>query len=275
MTKLRRLKAAEVSAVALLALALAACSKKEPPVELAPVSSASLETPKAMTTGAVSVSVDAPSSSVKFLMDSPLEKIDGDAPGSASGDLALDLGDLSKSSGLIRIDLDKLSLYQQKRPDGAGDYQARTKNPLQNQHARDWLQLVPHEGEVTPEQAAQNRIAEFRIEKVEPSEKNVAALSGADRKVTATVAGTLRLHGRQAPKSAKVELTFHFAGDHFDAVSVKTLEPFSVDLEQFEIHPRDGAGKLVKSITESIASTLKGKVKGDAPVLIELTAKPK
>lgn len=275
MTQLRRLNAAKVSAIALFVLGFAGCGKKEPPVELAPVSSASLETPKVATTGAVTVSVDAPSSSVKFLMDSPLEKIDGDAPGSASGDLALDLGDLSKSSGLIRIDLDKLSLYQQKRPDGTGDYQARTKNPLQNQHARDWLQLVPHEGEVTAAQAEQNRIAEFRIEKVEPSEKNVAALSGAERKVTAMVSGTLRLHGRQAPKSAKVELTFHFSGDHFDAVSVKTLEPFSVDLEQFEIHPRDGAGKLVKSITESIASTLKGKVKGDAPVMIELTAKPK
>jgi hypothetical protein len=275
MTKLRRLNAAQVSVLALLALGFAACSKKEPPVELAPVSSASLETPKITTTGAMNVSVDAPSSSVKFLMDSPLEKIDGDAPGSASGELALDLGDLSKSSGLIHIDLDKLSLYQQKRPDGSGEYQARTKNPLQNQHARDWLQLVPHEGEVTAEQAAQNRIAEFRIEKVEPSEKNVASLTGADRKITATVAGTLRLHGRQAPKSAKVELTFHFSADHFDSVNVKTLEPFSVDLEQFEIHPRDGAGKLVKSITESIASTLKGKVKGDAPVVIELTAKPK
>lgn len=251
------------------------CGKKEPPVELAPVSSAALEAPKPAATGAVTVSIDAPTSSVKFLMDSPLEKIDGDAPGSASGDLSLDLADLTKATGLIHVDLDKLSLYQQKRPDGAGDYQARTKNPLQNQHARDWLQIVAHEGEVTPEQAAQNRIAELRIDKVEPSEKNVLAMTGAERKVTATVSGTLRLHGRQAPKSAKVELTFHFTGDHFDSVGVKTLEPFEVSLEQFEIHPRDGAGKLVKSITETIATTLKGKIKSEAPVLIDLTAKPK
>src|SRR4051794_485916 len=112
----------------LAALAFAAalgCSKKEPPTDLAAVSSASLEAPKAATAGAVTVSVDTPTSSVKFLMDSPLEKIDGDAPGSASGELAIDLGDLSKSSGLVRIDLDKLSLYQQKRPDGSGEYQPR------------------------------------------------------------------------------------------------------------------------------------------------------
>jgi hypothetical protein len=252
-----------------------ACSKKEPPTELAPVSSAALEAPKSAAAGTLVLGIDAPTSSVKFLMDSPLEKIDGDAPGAASGDLALDLSDLTKTTGLVHIDLDKLTLYQQKRPDGSGDYQSRTKNPLQNEHARDWLQLVPHEGEVTAEQAAQNRIAELRIDKVEPSEKNVAALSGTERKVTATVVGTLRLHGRQAPKSAKVELTFHFTGDHFDFVSVKTLEPFSVNLEQFEIHPRDGAGKLVKSITETIATTLKGKVKSEAPVQIELTARAK
>ena len=46
-------------------------------------------------------------------------------------------------------------------------------------------------------------------------------------------------------------------------------------IEQFEIHPRDGAGKLVKSITDTIATTLKGKLKGEAPVLIDLSAKPK
>jgi predicted small lipoprotein YifL len=262
-------------ALALLGSLAVACGKKEAPVELAPVSSASLEAPKAMTPGAQTLTVDTGTSSVKFLMDSPLEKIDGDAPGSASGELSVDLGDLSRSSGLIRVDLDKLTLFQQKRPDGTGDYQERKMNPLQNQHARDWLQLVPHEGEVTAEQVAQNRIAELRIEKVEPSEKNVLALSGAERKVTATVSGTLRLHGRQLPRSAKVELTFHFSGDHFDSVGVKTLEPFTVNLEQFEIHPRDGAGKLVKSITETIATTLKGKIKGEAPVVIELSAKPK
>jgi polyisoprenoid-binding protein YceI len=251
------------------------CGKKEAPVDLAPVSSASLEAPKVATAGAVTLSVDAPSSSVKFLMDSPLEKIDGDAPGSATGELSVELDDLAKSSGLVKIDLDKLSLYQQKRPGGDGDYQERVKNPLQNKHARDWLQLVPGEGDVTAEQAAQNRIAELRIEKVEPSVKSVAALSGPDRKVTATVSGTLRLHGRQEPKSAKVELTFHYEGEKLSSLGVKTVEPFVVNLDRFEIHPRDGAGKLVKTITESIATNLKGKVKREAPVEIELTAKPK
>jgi hypothetical protein len=58
-------------------------------------------------------------------------------------------------------------------------------------------------------------------------------------------------------------------------VGVKSLEPLTVNLEKFEVHPRDAAGKLVRSITETIASQLKGKIKGEAPVLIELSAKPK
>jgi hypothetical protein len=251
------------------------CGKKEAPADLAPVASASLEAPKTASAGAVVVAVDAPSSSVKFLMDSPLEKIDGDAPGSASGELSVELDDLAKSSGLLKIDLDKLSLYQQKRPDGEGAYQERVKNPLQNKHARDWLELVAKEGDVTAEQAAQNRIAELRIDKLDPSVKSVAALTGPERKVTATVTGTLRLHGRQEMKSAKVELTFHYEGDKFTSLGVKTLEPFVVSLERFEIHPRDSAGKLVKTITETIATNLKGKLKSEAPVEIELTAKPK
>jgi polyisoprenoid-binding protein YceI len=262
--------------VGIVAVGLAfGCGKKEAPTELAPVSSASLEAPKAATPGATTLGVDAATSSVKFLMDSPLEKIDGDAPGAASGELSVDLTDLSKATGLVKVDLDKLTLYQQKRPNGEGEYQERKKNPLQNEHARDWLQIVPHEGEVTTDEAAKNKLAELRIEKVEPSEKNVAAMTGAERKVTATVSGTLRLHGRQAPNSAKVELTFHFTGDHFDSVGVKTLEPLVVNLEKFEVHPRDSAGKLVKSITETVATTLKGKIKSEAPVMIELMAKPK
>jgi len=42
------------------------CGKKETPAELAPISSASLEAPKAATASAVTLRVDTPTSSVKF-----------------------------------------------------------------------------------------------------------------------------------------------------------------------------------------------------------------
>jgi hypothetical protein len=220
------------------------------------------------------LAIDAPTSSVKFLMDSPLEKLDGDAPGSASGELAVDLEDLAKSTGIIRVDLDKLVLWQQKRADESGDYSERKKSDKQNQHARDWFQLDAREGEVTEEQAKRNRIAEFRIDSVSPASPNVLALSGAERKVPATVSGMLQLHGRQAKKSAKVELTFKFAGDNLESVNVKTVEPFPVNLEEFEIHPRDAAGKFAKTITDAIGGSLKGKLQKEAPVNIDVTARP-
>lgn len=263
------------TAFVVLGALAAGCGKKEAPAELAPVSSVSLEASKAATPAALTLVIDQASSSIKFLMDSPLEKIDGDAPGSASGELAVDLGDLSKSSGLVKVDLDKLALYQQKRPNGDGAYQERKKNPLQNEHARDWLQITPREGEVTAEQAAQNRSVEFRVEKLAPSVKSPSTLTGAERKVTAEVGGTLRLHGRQLPATTRVELTFHYEGDQLASLGVKTVEPFTISLEKFEIHPRDGAGKFVKSITDVVSSTLKGKLKSEAPVMVELTAKPK
>jgi hypothetical protein len=258
-----------------LGLLTFACEKEAPPKDLAPQASAGLEAPMPASEKAVRLSVDTPSSSMKFLMDSPLEKIDGDAPASASGELAVELEDLAKSTGIIKIDLDKLTLWQQKRADENGTFGERKKSEKQNEHARDWFQIVPREGVTTPEQAARFRIAEYRIESVVPSAPSVLALTGPERKVTATVNGTLRLHGRQAKKSAKVELTFRFAADKLESVSIKTLEAFPVSLEEFEINPRDATGKLTKTVTEAIASTLKGKLAKEAPVMLELTAKAK
>jgi len=214
-------------------------------------------------------------SSLTFLMDSPLEKIDGEAAASVSGELSIDLEDLTKSRALVEVDLDKLVLYQQRRGDEATDYGERKKNDRQNEHARDWLQIVPHEGEVTPEQAAQNRVAEFRIDTIETATPNVRAQSGAERKVTATVSGDFRLHGRKARQTAKVELSFRFAGDKLASLDVKTVSPMSVNLEQYEINPRDGAGKFVKTISDAVSGSHKGKLQREAPVMLQFSAKPK
>lgn len=254
-----------------LLLGASAC-KEEPKPTLAPAaSSLGAAAPKAE--GATTLAVDSSTSSVKFLMDSPLEKIDGEAPASVGGELFVDPKDLTKSTGLIKIDLDKLSLYQQKRTDEGQPYGERRKNAKQNEHARDWLQLVPREGEVTPEQAQKNRFAEFKLEKVETAMPDVAALSGAERKATASVSGDFLLHGRKAKKNAKLELVFEYAGDELKAVRVKSVEPIPVNLDEFEVHPRDATGKLVQSVTDAIASNLKGKLSNVAPITLEFTAR--
>lgn len=252
------------------------CSKdKAPEQQLAPTASA-LEAAMPKAPGALPFEVDAGSSSFTFLMDSPLEKIDGDAPKSIQGELYIDPTDLTKSTALVKADLKLLTLYQQKRGDEQGEYGARKKSDVQNEHARGWLELDAKDGEVTPAQAETNRWAEIKILKLENlSASDVTKLTGAERKVTATVSGDFRLHGRKASKSAKVELVFKYTGDKLDAVEVKTVEPFVIPLEEFEVHPRDAAGKLVKKLSEAISSNLKGKVASSAPVNVSFVAKAK
>ena len=253
--------------------ALSGC-KDKPSVNLAPTASALQAAPAAAT--AVQFSVDSASSKVTFLMDSPLEKIDGDASGGLSGDLFVDLANISQSTALVKVDLQKLVLYQQKRGDEKAGYGERAKSDLQNQHARNWLQIVPREGDVTAEQAEANRWVEFKIDKLENATlSNVAGASGAERKLTVSASGDFRLHGRKQVKSAKLELTFTYQGDKPQSVHVKTTEPLNIGLEEFEVNPRDDAGKFVKSVTEALSSNLKGKVAQQAPLQLDFTANSK
>ena len=83
------------------------------------------------------------------------------------------------------------------------------------------------------------------------------------------------MHGRKATKSAKVELNFKYAGDKLTAVEVKTLEPFVVGLAEFEVNPRDTAGKFVRSVTDAISGNLKGKISNDTPVNVSFVANAK
>jgi hypothetical protein len=260
---------------ALLCSTLACSKEKAAEQKLAPTASA-LEAAMPKAPSALAFQVDPSSSKFTFLMDSPLEKIDGDAPKSIQGELYIDPSDLAKSTALVKADLNLMTLYQQKRGDEKGDYSERKKSDLQNEHARGWLQLDPKDGEVTPEQAEMNRWAELKILKLEElSANDVTKLSGPERKVTAKASGEFRLHGRKASKSAKIELDFKYTGDKLDAVEVKTLEPFLVSLDEFEINPRDAAGKFVRSVTEAVSSNLKGKLAKDAPVSVSFVAKPK
>jgi len=253
--------------------ALAGCKEKPSPT-LAPSASALQAAPAAAS--ATQFSVDSASSKVTFLMDSPLEKIDGDASGGLSGDLFVDLADLTKSTALVKVDLQKLVLYQQKRGDEKSGYSARSKSDLQNQHAKNWLQIVAREGDVTAEQAEANRWVEFKIDQLEAaSVTNVAAARGDARKLTATATGEFRLHGRKQTKSAKLELSVNYQGDKAQSIHVKTLEPLNVGLEEFEVNPRDDAGKFVKSVTDALSSNLKGKVAQHAPIELDFTANAK
>jgi hypothetical protein len=236
-----------------------------PSAALAPTSSA-LASAAPKTAEAKRVVVDPASSKVTFVMDAALEKIHGDAPKSASGELFVDLADLTKTTGLIKIDLMELVLYQQQREDEKSEYGERKKSDLQNEHMRTWLQISPDAPEADREK---NRFVEFNIEKVdEVSASDVMKMTGDERTITATVSGELRLHGRSSKKKAKIEAAFRFKGDAFQDVRIKTLEPVPVGLEEHDVKPRETFGQLAKKTLGALGS----KVANEAPIMIEVTA---
>lgn len=248
-------------------LAILGCEKSQSE-QLAPQASAlAPATPAAPQ--ATTWSVDAPSSRVTFLMEAPVEKIHGEAPAALDGDLFINLGDLTQSTGLVRVDLDKLTLYQERREDENAQFGERSKSDKQNQHARTWLEISPD----TPESVrTANRFAEFRITRLEnPTPRDLQSLSEPERRVTATAVGDFRLHGRKAEKRVKIELVVQFAGQTPKLMKVRTLEPLPIGLEEFDVRPREAFGKLAQKTLSALGS----KVAESAPLKIEFTARPK
>jgi len=246
--------------------ALSGCDKK-PSAGLAPSASA-FEAPKAQA-GAGSFAIDTGSSKLSFTMDAELEKISGRAPGAVEGQIQVDPKDLSKSSGLVRVDLDKLSIYQQKREKGDQQFGTETKNEKQNKDMRTWFEI---ESDAPPDAREKNRWAEFRIGKIENASANALnTLSGAERKVTLNVSGDFRLHQRVAPKTVKLEATFKYEGDRPVAIAIKTLEPFAVDLAEHDVRPRSAFGTLADKTLEALGA----KVAKRAMISLDFSAQAK
>lgn len=211
--------------------------------------------------------VETAGSKVTFLMVAPIEKIHGEAADSAKGELFVDPADIMKTSGLVQIDLDKLVLYQQKRADEKGEYGERVKSDRQNEHAKAWLEIS---SDAPADQREKNRWVEYRIDKVvEATATDLGKLSGAERKITATVEGELRVHQRQVKKQAKVEATFKYEGDKLTSVKIKTLTPITVDLETHDVRPRELFGKLAQKTLSDLGT----KVAKEAPIELEVSAK--
>src|SRR5687767_2623886 len=100
--------------VLVVAVALVGCDKKSN-ANLAP-SSTALSAPTAAA-GSTPLAIDAAGSKVTFLMNAPIEKIFGEANDSTKGDVFVNPKDVTKTTAIIKVDLDKLVLFQQKRED--------------------------------------------------------------------------------------------------------------------------------------------------------------
>lgn len=260
-------RALRVLSLGALVLGFAACRDNKPE-NLAPVASALA--PVAPVAGkSEAYAIETSSSQVRFLMEAPIEKISGEAPASVDGELFVNSEELGKSSGLVRVDLEKLAIYQQKRDDEKGEFGEKKKNELQNKHARTWLEI----SEDTPEDMRkQNSVVEFRITGLEqPSATSLSSLSGAERTVTAIAVGDFRLHGRKNQKRVKVELKFKYDGDKPQALAVRTLEPLRIGLEEYDVRPREAFGKLAQKTLDALGS----KVAKEAPIQVEFNARLK
>lgn len=265
MTK-RSSKYAIMAVLALSAAAALGCEDKAK-ADLAPTSSA-LAPAKPASAKAVKLQVDSAGSKVGFLMDAPLEKIHGKAPGSMEGEVFVDLQDITKSSGLVKVDLFKLEIFQQNREKEDQDFGEEEKSDVQNQHAKAWLEI----GEDAPaDKREENRWVEYKITKIEAKgPKSIADMKGDERKVMVTVTGDFRLHGRKTTKSADMEVTVKYEGDKPVSAHFETVKPFTVGLDEHDVRPREAFGKLAQKTLEALAP----KVAKEAAVSLEFTAKP-
>jgi polyisoprenoid-binding protein YceI len=246
------------------AVLLAGCQEDAPSTPLAPTASA-LAAAKPKTADARTFSIDKSSSKVDFLMEAPFEKIRGRLTGAAEGDLAIDLMDITKATGLVAVDLTGLELFQTKA-DEDGGLGEETKSDLQNQHARTWLEISPD----TPEDMRKkNARVELSITKIEATgDANVAKQTGKTRKTTFKATGDFLLHGRKTTKNVDLEATFTYEGEQPVSVTIKTTKPFAVGLEEHDVKPREAFGRLALKTLGDLAP----KVGKEAMVTLELTA---
>ncbi|MBW2460389.1 MAG: hypothetical protein JRH11_02000 [Deltaproteobacteria bacterium] len=244
-------------------LVLGACDDEpEAPLE------APLEAPEAPELSATlrTFSIDRSTSAVDFLMQAPLENIHGVVPRSMEGELFVDLADLSRSRGLIKVDIDPLELFQRKRESEDEELGEEVKSDTQNEHARTWFQI----SEDAPAEVREaNRYAQFNVTRIsDASATNVVEMDGDKRTVTLTAHGDFHLHGHTAQKSAQLELVFSFEGDRVRSMRVRTVSPITVSLAEHEIRPRSAFGTLA----QATLSTLGEKIAEAAPITFEVTA---
>ena len=260
-------------AFALLALgtglfAAVGCDDKPPPpaVVIAPAATA-LAPAKPAAMGAVKLAIQKAPSKIDFMMAAPKEKIHGTANDSTTGDLNVDPNDLTKSTGLITIDISGLEIFQAVAADSDGKFAPETKSDAQNKHARIWLEISD---DAPADKRAEYSKVQFSIKSIDVAgEKSLTKMTGAERKVLLTAKGEFLLHGHKADKTVELAATFKVEGEKIVSVSVTTVKPIPVDLAEFDVKPRDAFGRFASKTLD----VLSPKVNKEALVSINFTAK--
>lgn len=252
---------------AIIAVMCVGCGEDKPAAPIAPSASA-LAPAKPASVGAKKFEVDKASSKVDFLMDAPKEKIRGKMHASMTGDLQIDLDDVTKTTGVLSVDVGTIEVFQTKADD-KGTFGNEVKDEHQNQHVKNWLEISPE----TKEDARKaNSVSQFSIKSIEVTgEKNIGKMTGAERKVALKAKGEYLLHGHKTEKLVELTATFTFEGDKPIKVHIKTDKPFGVVLAEHDVKPRDAIGKLLAKGLDALAP----KVAKDAMVTLDFAAQAK
>jgi hypothetical protein len=212
-----------------------------------------------------------------------------------SGSLQVDLHDLSRTRGTIRVDVTSL------RMQGSGSV---AESRRQTADAHNWLDIGSNQPE--PERD-RKRWAEFvileidevstdaahagkRVRVVEPRPSSsgmprepggsaaglAAPRAGEVREVQVLARGELSLHGYRVEHSARLRVRFHYptaaeAGQTPSQLTVETRSPLSVSLAAHDIKPRDSSGVFIARDVKLLGV----QVARDARVSLRLTALPR
>lgn len=173
-------------------------------------------------------------SSVRFSVPSRKAKVGGSAPVSG-GELVLEPQQLERSRASVDVDLTKLALDASTLPEGA-DLGGRPASELM----LDWLELG---ADVATEKREQFARARFELVSIENTSASALLLEPRQKRVRATVVGTLLIHGFRAPVRADVWLEPLSAGQNgAPRLSIRSAAPLVVPLAPHDIGARSASG---------------------------------
>jgi hypothetical protein len=258
-------------ATAMMVLSLVACDNKKS--NLAPAASSLAPSTPLPPSSTVKKFVVEAESKTSIEIEAPKETIKATVTG-ASGTLDVDVTDLTRSRGEVKMDLTTLETHT-----FTGD--KASDNATQTEHARIWLEVADGENvELDAEVRQANRYAVYAIRSVEQASasdvtKVPPTKDGGDevRKVTLTTKGELLVHGHKVMRDADLEVAFRYdpgaPADDPKAITIKSRKPFRVVLAEHDVKPRDRFGRIAKGSFHLLGT----KVADNADVTLDLRAK--
>ena len=150
-----------------------------------------------------------------------------------SGDLDIDMADLTRTRGSISVDLASIAMTS---------FVDAEQNRRQTSDAKRWLEID-----------GGNRWAKFTVHEVASAEpRDLTSGVGSVRKSRVVARGEMSLHGHVAPMQVTLEASVSFEDGAPRYTLVRTVDDLHLDLASYEIRPRDEVGGLLAQATDLI-----------------------